>query len=164
MEVARYWRGQEDRYTQPGRGLFRVVYEKNEGEANHRRLMVRSGLLNVQMELSQQGMVGEYLKGWAKTMVGVMRGRGFEEGGLKKLGFELAAMIGKDGGEEFAAAVIEEMEGERVQMPQLLSQMKELGIGQEMAAEWVFSVNGYRRSEGADQASVAELMEMVYAE
>lgn len=162
MEVTRYWRNQEGRYMGEGRPLFKARYEKNEGEEGHRRLILGSKLLNIEMELVQNGKVGDYLKGWAKVMVGVLRGRGFEDNPLKKLGFEVAGVIGKDGGEEFAAAVVKEVEGEEVETIELIDRMREVGMGKSAVVEWLFSVNGYKRGVAEDVDEVKRMVELVY--
>jgi hypothetical protein len=131
MEVARLWRGQEQRYMGPGRQLFeyKVV---GEGEQQERHLRCK---LNGRSVILPEG-------GESNGLVEFLAEGNYNEETAAKLALELAATdpnLGLPFAEEVMRLLNQPFEAE----PARVEVMRFLGYSDEAIIGWHFSVDGY---------------------
>ncbi len=145
MEVARWWRGQEQRYFGPGQKLFE--YQHTQSETGEQRAL-RCKLVKFNTELLPGQESG--------CLVESLRHHNFNDETIAKVALELAA-TDRGLGLPFAVGVMSELNQAFDTEAIRLDVMRTLGYSSEAILDWHFSVDGY----AADAKAWAQLQTLV---
>ncbi len=166
MGVPRHWRMNAARYMGEDRPLFSyssALVEHHLVDGSHEVIKVRrieSALFGFRLDLVGSGR--EVLQEIANQFVDGLRNHQLNDQSIQRLAFEVA-LLDHDLGESFVDEVLKRYQSlEQVSMKDRVVAMKNLGFGPDMAGNWVFKVNGWRRDNLDDLAEVEMMIMEIY--